>query len=185
MRDITPGTLSILYNGPLRRSCLRSRVRLANRHKREYFLIHRRYRRRGCTSTPCKPFVSTLRGDACHRKFYGQGRKHFLSPRLTPNTPQEAVALAALVREQVQYQVLPPTEIPVPKSLVVPIGMDILARQTTDSVTLTSIRQKLHTPTIGDRLGGAQLRASTRFPLWRQRRPRPSKESRFPQTPDR
>jgi hypothetical protein len=26
MRDITPGTLSMLYNGPLRRSCPRSRV---------------------------------------------------------------------------------------------------------------------------------------------------------------
>ncbi|KAF9651581.1 LuxS/MPP-like metallohydrolase [Thelephora ganbajun] len=37
-------------------------------------------------------------------------------------TDGEAVALAALVKEQLQYQALPPTEIPVPKSLVIPMG---------------------------------------------------------------
>jgi hypothetical protein len=85
----------------------------------------------------------------------------FLSPQPTSYTLQEAVALAALVREQLQYQALPPTEIPVPKSLIIPMGMDILARQTTDPVALTPIRQKLHTPTSGDRPGGAQLWAGT------------------------
>jgi len=132
-----------------------------NRRKRKHFLIHRRYRRGGCTSTPCKPFVSTVCGNACYRKFYGQGRKFFIPSTNTLHPPQEAVALAALVREQLQYQVLPPTEIPVPKSLIIPIGMDILTCQTTDSVTLTSIRQKLHTPIFCDRPGGTQLRAGT------------------------
>ena len=44
-----------------------------------------------------------------------------LSKNLTPS-PQEAVALATLVKEQLQYQVLPRTEIPVLKSLLIPMG---------------------------------------------------------------
>jgi len=111
--------------------------------------------------------------------------ENFVSPQQSPYTPQEAVTLATLVGEQLQYQVLPPTEIPVPKSLIIPVGMDILTRQTTDSVALISTRQKLQTPNFGDRPGGAQLWASTRLPLWRQCGPRPSKESRFPQAPNR
>lgn len=77
-RDIMPDISSMLYNGPLRRSFPRSRVRPANRHKRENFLICHRYRRGGRASTPCKPFVSTARGDVCHRKFCGKGRKPFI-----------------------------------------------------------------------------------------------------------
>lgn len=53
---------------------------------RERFLIYRRYRRGGCTSTPRKPFVSIVRGDACYREFYGQGRRPFV-PRLKPYAP--------------------------------------------------------------------------------------------------
>jgi len=150
----------MLHNGPLRRSCPRSQVRPGNRHKREPFLIHRRCRRGRGTSTPCKSFVSTVRRDARHWKLHGQGRKLFI-PQQTPYTPQEAVTFAALVGEQLQYQALPPVEIPVPKSLIIPVGMDILTRQTTDSVALISPRQKLQTPNFGDRPGGAQLWAGT------------------------
>lgn len=75
--------------------------------------------------------------------------------------PQEAVALAALIKEQLQYQVLPLVEIPVPKSLVIPTGTYTLVCQTTDSVTLTPFRQKLHIPIFGGRLGGAQLWTGT------------------------
>jgi len=87
--------------------------------------------------------------------------ENFLSPQPTPYTPQEAVTLAVLVGERLKSRVLHPTEIPVPKSLIIPVGMVILTRQTTDSVALIFIRQKLQTPTFGDRPGGAQLWAGT------------------------
>ena len=148
------------YNGPLRRSCPRSRVRPGNRHKREPILIHRRCRCGRCTSTPCKSFFSTVRRDARHWKLHGQGRKFFI-PQQTPYIPQEAVTFAALVGEQLKYQVLPSTEIPVPKSLIIPVGMNILTHQTADSVDLMSPRQKLQTSNFCDRPGGAQLWAGT------------------------
>jgi len=51
---------------------------------------------------------------------------------------QQAVALGALVKEELEYQVLPSTDIPVPKSLVIPIGTDILVHWVTNSMTLAS-----------------------------------------------
>lgn len=53
---------------------------------------------------------------------------------------QEAISLASLMEDQLQYQVLPPVEIPVPRSLVIPMGMRTAADQNPDSQQLTPIR---------------------------------------------
>jgi len=108
------------------------------RYWREKFLTRHRYPRGGCAGTPHKHFVSTVRGDARHGRLHRQGRKIFCLLICISRPHQQAVALAAVVMEQLEYQALPSTEIPVPKSLVIPIGTDILVRLVTDSVTLAS-----------------------------------------------
>lgn len=39
----------------------------------DWRLIHPRYQPGGCTNASRKPAISTVRRDACHREFYGQG----------------------------------------------------------------------------------------------------------------
>jgi len=149
MQGTMPGTLSMLCGGLLMRSCPRLRVRPANKHGSKQFLIHCRYRHGGYTNTLCESFFSATRRDACHRKFHGQGENFFVSPTYVSYSHQEAISLAALVKEQLQCQVLPPTEIPVPKSLVIPMGTDVPVRKTRMSMTLTSTRKKLYIPIFG------------------------------------
>lgn len=105
-------------------------MRLASLCVRQCPLIHERYQLGGRTNTPHRHAVSVIRGGSCHREFNGEGRNLLpFRSKSHPHPHQEAVAFAALVKDQLQYQVLPLARIPVPKSLVIPVGMCSISSQ--------------------------------------------------------